>query len=120
MTHSLSVDGRRQPAGDVAQRHVGDRGVEHLHERRNHHRQRDKPRIDRGGCGDAAVVMAGFDLATAIIRHVAFAAAATLDRVAVRCMRPAVFLQDTAADLPAFGPVGRLLDSRRTASPTGR
>ena len=35
MTHSAVVRRGRQPAGDVPQGHVGDAGVEHLHERRH-------------------------------------------------------------------------------------
>ena len=35
---------RGQAAGDVRQRDVGDGGVEHLHERRQHHARRDQPR----------------------------------------------------------------------------
>ena len=46
MTHSLSVAGADKAAGDVAQRHVGDRRVEHFHERRDDDRERDEPRID--------------------------------------------------------------------------
>ena len=38
----------RQAAGDVRQGDVGDRGVEHLHERRQRDRQGDDPVVDRG------------------------------------------------------------------------
>ena len=44
----LAVDHRRrQPAGNVAQRHVGHRRVQHLHERRDDHGDGDDPGIDR-------------------------------------------------------------------------
>jgi hypothetical protein len=34
-----------EPAGDIRQRHVGDRGVEHFHEGRECDQDRDQPRI---------------------------------------------------------------------------
>ena len=37
---------RRQSAGDVTQRHVRDRRVQHFHEGRNDNGERDEPRID--------------------------------------------------------------------------
>ena len=37
------VDAGRQAAGDVAQRHIGDRGVEHLHEGGDRDHHRDQP-----------------------------------------------------------------------------
>ena len=39
------VGAHRQAAGDVLQRYVGDGGVQHLHERRHRHDQRDRPGI---------------------------------------------------------------------------
>src|ERR1035438_5203697 len=36
----------RETARDVRQRYVGDAGIQHFHERRQHHRQSDDPRID--------------------------------------------------------------------------
>ena len=38
----------RETAGDMRQRHVGDAGIQHFHERRQRDCQRDNPRIDRG------------------------------------------------------------------------
>ncbi len=43
----VAADG--EAAGDVRQRHVGDGGVEQLHERGEGHGQRDEPRVDAGG-----------------------------------------------------------------------
>ena len=40
------VDGRREVARDVGQRHVDDGRVEHLHEGREHDGDRDDPRVD--------------------------------------------------------------------------
>ena len=47
------LDARRQVAGDVRQRHVHDRRVQHHHERAEHHRDRDDPGAGRGAraCG---------------------------------------------------------------------
>ena len=44
-------DRRRQATGDVAQRHVGDGGVQHLHERRDDHGEGDEPGVDRRTAG---------------------------------------------------------------------
>ncbi len=49
----------RKTASDVRQRDVGDGSVEHLHERRQRHRQRDDPRIDRRTPGIAPDLRGG-------------------------------------------------------------
>ncbi len=40
------ISAGRQVTGDVIQRHVGNRGIQNLHERRQHHRESDEPGID--------------------------------------------------------------------------
>ena len=69
--HPLAIGDRRgKSAGNVAQSHIGDRGIQHFHEGRHHHGERDNPRVEesadsivppgtRGGRRDGAHGVAG-------------------------------------------------------------
>ena len=44
-------NGCGKPAGNVAQRHIGNRGIEHLHKSRHYHGERDEPRVEDSRAG---------------------------------------------------------------------